>query len=92
MEDKNTRNLYSKCLIGFNLSVEDNLGSGGGSVGRAVASDTRDPRFESRHQPNFIYHLYIKKVEETKIKYKRPGMANLYKMFHPRQQHMDKQQ
>ena len=25
------------------------LGSGCGSVGRAVASDTRDPRFESSH-------------------------------------------
>ena len=42
-------------------------GSGRGSVGRAVASDTRDPRFESQHRQNFIYQLYIE-IE------KRPGM------------------
>ena len=29
-------------------------GSGCGSVGRAVASDTRGPRFESSHQQKFI--------------------------------------
>ena len=39
--------------------------SGCGSVGRAVASNTRDLRFESRHLQNFIYQLYILK-EKTK--------------------------
>ena len=29
-------------------------GSGCGTVGRAVATDTRDPRFESQHQQKFI--------------------------------------
>ena len=29
-------------------------GSGCGSVGRAVASDTRGPRFESSHRQKFI--------------------------------------
>lgn len=33
-------------------------GSGGGSVGREVASDTRDLQFESQHYQNFIYQLY----------------------------------
>ena len=35
-------------------------GSGCGSVGRAVASDTRGPRFESNHRQKFINieHLY----------------------------------
>ena len=33
------------------------LGSGGGSVGRAVAPDTRDPRFEFQHRQSFIYQL-----------------------------------
>ena len=33
------------------------LGSGCGSVGRAVASDTRDPRFKSSHRQTFIEHL-----------------------------------
>ena len=31
------------------------LGSGCGSVGRAVASNTRGPWFESSHRQNFIY-------------------------------------
>ena len=30
------------------------LGSGCGSVGRAVASDTRGPRFESSHRQNLL--------------------------------------
>ena len=31
--------------------------SGCGSVGRAVASDTRDPRFKPRHRKSFIYQI-----------------------------------
>ena len=42
-------------------------GSGCGSVGRAVASDTRDPRFESSHQRNFIYQLY-NRIDKNKEK------------------------
>ena len=36
------------------------MGSGCGSVGRAVAPDTRALRFESNHRPKFIYieHLF----------------------------------
>ena len=34
-------------------------GSGGGLIGRAVASDTRDLRFESQHRQNFINQSYI---------------------------------
>ena len=34
-------------------------GNGCGSVGRAVASDTRGPRFESSHRQKFIYTLNI---------------------------------
>ena len=49
-------------------------GSGCGSVGRAVASDTRDPRFESRHRQTFIKHLFtVSCVEKTKIKKKEAG-------------------
>ena len=33
------------------------MGIGCGSVGRAVTSDTRDPRFESQHWQSFIYQL-----------------------------------
>ena len=35
------------------------FGSGCGSVGRAVASDTRGPQFESSHQQKFIYKWNI---------------------------------
>ena len=45
------------------LKLKQDLGSGCGSVGRAVASDTIDPRFESRHRQNLIYHLYNRKDE-----------------------------
>ena len=49
------------------------LGSGCGAVGRAVASDTRDPRFECSHQ-NFYLLSYV-----LKILAKRPGMAQFLK-------------
>ena len=42
-------------------------GSEGGSVGRAVASVTRDPWFKSHLWQNFLYQLYIS-IEKTKIK------------------------
>ena len=37
------------------------MGSGCGSVGWAVASDTKDPQFESHHQQNFIYQMFKRK-------------------------------
>ena len=54
------------------------LGNGGGSAGRVVASDTRDPQIESQHQQYFIYQLYIQ-IEKTKMKKKGLGMAHLKK-------------
>ena len=59
------------------------VGSGGGLVGRAVASDSRDPLFDSRHQQNYTSQLYIQSIEETKIKEKRPGIAHLVKKVEP---------
>lgn len=35
------------------------VGSGGGSVARAVAYDTRELRFESQDRQNDTYQLYI---------------------------------
>ena len=52
----------------------DPWGSGGGSVGRAVASNARGPRFESSHRQSFLLDIYlftIKYIEKTKIKKKR---------------------
>ena len=59
------------------------MGSGCGSVGRAVASDTRDPQFESSHRKAFIKHLFtVNCVVKTKIKKKRPGMAYFLTNIH----------
>ena len=44
------------------------MGIGCGSVGRVVASDTRDQRFESRHRQNFIYQLYNRKDKNKEIR------------------------
>ena len=43
------------------------LGSGCDSVGRAVASNTRDQEFESNHQQIFTINL----IEKTNMKQKR---------------------
>ena len=46
-------------------------GSGCDSVGTAVASESRDPRFESSHWQTFIEHLFtVNFVEKTKVKKK----------------------
>ena len=43
--------------VSFFTATVRNKGSGCGSVGRVVASNTRGPRFESSHQQTFIYIL-----------------------------------
>ena len=49
-------------------------GSGCGSVSRAVASDSRGPRFESRHRQKFKLNIFtVSCVERTKIKKKEAG-------------------
>ena len=55
------------------------LGSGSGSVGRVVASDTRDLQFQSRHRQNFIYQLY-KRKDKTKSKEAGNGPSIFLKM------------
>ena len=50
-----------------------NTGSGGGSVGRAVAYDARGPRFESSHRQIILSDIYlftVNCIEKTKIKKK----------------------
>ena len=58
-------------------------GSGCGSVGRAVASDSKGPRSESHHRQNiYIEHFTVNCIEKTKIKKKRPGRAHFFKKKH----------
>ena len=52
------------------------LGSGCGTVGRAVASDTRDPKFESSH---LQFLCSLKCIEQMKIKKKRQGIVRFFK-------------
>ena len=48
------------CFVtGTNYNCNSLTCSGCGSVGKAVASDTRGPRFESSHRQKFIYILNI---------------------------------
>ena len=51
--------------------------SGCGTVGRAVASDTRGPRFGSRHR-QILNLCTVNCIERTKINKKRPGMAQFW--------------
>ena len=55
------------------------MGSGCGAVGRAVASISRGPRFESRHRQKFIVHFTVNCVERTKIKEKEAGNGPFFK-------------
>ena len=52
-----------------------NQGSGCGSVGRAVASNTRGPKFESSHWHSFMQNILFtfNCIENTKIKEKEAG-------------------
>ena len=51
-----------------------------GSVGRAVASETRDPRFESRHWQTFIKHSFtVNYVEKTKKRKEEAGNGPFFK-------------
>ena len=57
-------------------------GSGCGSVGRVVASNSRGLRFESSLRQKFILNFYCQLcIEKTKIKEKRPGLAHLKKVI-----------
>ena len=60
--------------------IKISWGSGCGSVGRAVASNSRGPWYKSRHwQKIYIEHFIVNCIEKTKIKKKRPGRAHLKK-------------
>ena len=65
---------------GYVVAKKVSWGSGCGSVGKAVDSDTRGPRFKSRHFQSFYWILFtVNCIEKTKIQKKCPGMAHLKK-------------
>ena len=51
-----------------------------GSVGRAVASDTRCPRFESSHRQNLLNLFTFNYIEKTEVKKKEAGNGQFFKM------------
>ena len=54
------------------------MGSGGGSVGRAVTSNSRGLQFESSdHQKNIEHLGTVECIKKTKITKTRLGMAHL---------------
>ena len=68
----------SKRVLFYDIIIYDwlKMNSGCGSVGRAVASNARGPRFISSHQQNLYSIFAISCIEKTKIKKKRPGMVD----------------
>ena len=65
--------IYLPILANLKHKLTQKEGSGCGSVGRAVASDTRDLRFETSHWQDFIMNIFTVTVEKTKIKKKEAG-------------------
>ena len=63
------------------LSLKNNNGSGCGSVGRAVASNTRGRRFESSHRQKFIFTLNICLLSTVYSKDKNKGKEAGYGPF-----------
>ena len=74
-----------KNQLGYVLKITSNnyFGHGGGVVGRAVASHTRDPWFESRHWQESYEHCQLNgtvlQKRQNKLK-KRPGEARFKKV------------
>ena len=55
------------------------MSSGCSSVGKVVASNTRDARFESSHRQTVYYLLAVKCIEKTKRKEKETGVGAFFK-------------
>ena len=64
-----------------NKTFHQKNGSGGGSVGRAVVSDSRGPRFESSHQQKIILNIYCQLYSKDENKEKRGREWPIYKKF-----------
>ena len=83
--------MFGQQIISYNSGLFTNMfrpkndywvGSDCCSVGRAVASTTRGPWFESSHCKFNIEHLFtVNCIEKMKIKNKRPGMDHIKKSW-----------
>ena len=62
--------IWSKCL---KVKIYLVLGSGFGSVGRAIASNSKGPRFESSHQQKFILNIFCQLYWKDENKEKEAG-------------------
>ena len=58
------------------------MGSGGGSVGRAVTSDASGPRFESSHRQKFILNIYCQLSRKDENKEKEAGNGPFFVKKH----------
>ena len=56
-------------------------GSGGGSVGRAVASDTRDLQFEYQHQQSFMYQFLLNRKDKKEMEKEAGNGPSLRKLL-----------
>ena len=69
------KSLTPKKLATFKCKVTKiKASSCNGARGRAVASDSRSPRFESSHRQKKLLNIYS--IEKAKIKKKRQRMAH----------------
>ena len=62
------------------VKTQDILGSGCGSVGRAVASNSRGPQFESSHWQKFILNIYCQLYWKDENKEKEDGIGTFKKI------------
>ena len=60
-----------------------NVVSGGGSVGIAVASDSRGLRFESIHRQKFTLNIYCQLYWKDENKEKEAVNGQMLKVHHP---------
>ena len=74
---------HRRCkTLQIGVKVFQQLGSGCSSVGRAVASDSKGPQFETIQSIIYSEHLFpVNCIEKTKIKIKEPGTWPIKKYF-----------
>ena len=82
--------MASALVVSKEISKNIRLGSECGSVSRAVASETRGPRFESSHRPiyfeqlgNYLLTAVLNKIATGKIVRPTGSWFQPYSIFNP---------